>query len=49
QVKDQSTTAKPGAKTLDKNPKKDKKSSPEATQILTGYEAVGEEQERIET
>ncbi|PKY59137.1 hypothetical protein RhiirA4_481631 [Rhizophagus irregularis] len=46
--KNQSTTAKPGAKTLDKNPKKDKKSSiPEATQILTGYKAVGDEQEQI--
>jgi hypothetical protein len=42
QVKNQSTMANPGAKTLAKNPKKNKKSSePEATQILTGYEAVG--------
>ncbi|CAB4429760.1 unnamed protein product [Rhizophagus irregularis] len=48
QVKNQSTMANSGAETLAKNPKKDKKSlSPEATQILTGYEAVGEEQERI--
>ncbi|CAB4439622.1 unnamed protein product [Rhizophagus irregularis] len=47
QVKNQSTTAKPDTKTPVKNPNKDKKSSPEATQILTGYEAVGEEQERI--
>ncbi|PKY31703.1 hypothetical protein RhiirB3_449443 [Rhizophagus irregularis] len=41
----QSTTAKISVK----NSQKDKKSSePEATQILTGYEAVGEEQERIQ-
>ncbi|CAB4417228.1 unnamed protein product [Rhizophagus irregularis] len=47
-VKNQSTTANSGAQTLAKNLKKDKKSSsPEATQILTGYEAIGEEQERI--
>ncbi|PKB96223.1 hypothetical protein RhiirA5_435215 [Rhizophagus irregularis] len=44
QVKHQSTTANPNAKTLAKNPKKDKKSSePKATQILTGYEAVGDD------
>ena len=48
QVKNQSTTAKPDAQTSAKNSQKEKKSSiPEATQILTGYEAVGEEQERI--
>ncbi|PKY46935.1 hypothetical protein RhiirA4_461953 [Rhizophagus irregularis] len=48
QVKNQSTTAKPDAKTSAHNSQKEKKSSkPEATQILTGYEAVGEEQERI--
>ncbi|CAB4417822.1 unnamed protein product [Rhizophagus irregularis] len=48
QVKHQSTTAKPNAKTSAKNSQKDKKSSePEATQILTGYEAIGDEQERI--
>ncbi|CAB4439610.1 unnamed protein product [Rhizophagus irregularis] len=46
-VKNQSTTAKPDAKTSAKNSQKDKKSSePEATQILTGYEAVGEELKR---
>ncbi|CAB4422565.1 unnamed protein product [Rhizophagus irregularis] len=48
QVNDQSTTAKPDAKTSAKSSHKGKKSSePEATQILTGYEAVGDEQERI--
>ncbi|GBC11997.2 hypothetical protein GLOIN_2v1871772 [Rhizophagus irregularis DAOM 181602=DAOM 197198] len=48
QVANQSTKAKPDAKTSAKNSHKGKKSSePEATQILTGYEAVGEEQERI--
>ncbi|PKC65556.1 hypothetical protein RhiirA1_460878 [Rhizophagus irregularis] len=48
QVKNQSTTAKPDAKTSAKNSQKDKKSSDtEVTQILTGYEAVGDEQERI--
>jgi hypothetical protein len=41
QVKNQSTTAKPDAKTSVKN------SESEATQILTGYEVVREEQERI--
>ncbi|PKC57902.1 hypothetical protein RhiirA1_401043 [Rhizophagus irregularis] len=45
QVKNQSTMANPDAKTLVKNSKK--ASIPEATQILTGYEAVGDEQERI--
>ncbi|CAB4410497.1 unnamed protein product [Rhizophagus irregularis] len=49
QVTNQSTTANPGAKTLAKNSKKEKKSSvPEVTQILTGYEAVRKEQERIQ-
>ncbi|GBC44370.2 hypothetical protein GLOIN_2v1871772 [Rhizophagus irregularis DAOM 181602=DAOM 197198] len=48
QVANQSTKAKPNVKTSAKNFQKGKKSSePEATQILTGYEAVGEEQERI--
>ncbi|PKY57723.1 hypothetical protein RhiirA4_479007 [Rhizophagus irregularis] len=48
QVKHQSTTAKPDAKTSANNPQKEKKSSkPEATQILTGYKAVRDEQERI--
>ncbi|PKY61151.1 hypothetical protein RhiirA4_485742, partial [Rhizophagus irregularis] len=47
QVKHQSTTANPD-KVSAKNSQKEKKSSvPEVTQILTGYEAVGEEQERI--
>ncbi|GET62165.1 hypothetical protein GLOIN_2v1791351 [Rhizophagus irregularis DAOM 181602=DAOM 197198] len=45
QVKNQSTMANPDAKTLVKNSKK--ASIPEATQILTGYKAVGDEQERI--
>ncbi|PKY31972.1 hypothetical protein RhiirB3_449855 [Rhizophagus irregularis] len=41
--------AKPDVKTSAKNSQKGKKSSePEATQILTGYEAVGEEQEQIQ-
>ncbi|PKY31121.1 hypothetical protein RhiirB3_448562 [Rhizophagus irregularis] len=44
QVKNQSTMAKPDAKTSAKNSHKKKKSSePEATQILTGYEAVRED------
>ncbi|PKC54860.1 hypothetical protein RhiirA1_476558 [Rhizophagus irregularis] len=44
QVKHQSIMAKPDAKISAKNFQKDKKSSePEATQILTGYEAVGED------
>ncbi|EXX50305.1 hypothetical protein RirG_272070 [Rhizophagus irregularis DAOM 197198w] len=48
QVVYQSTKAKPDVKTSAKNSHKGKKSSePEVTQILTGYEAVGEEQERI--
>ncbi|GBC33217.2 hypothetical protein GLOIN_2v1773465 [Rhizophagus irregularis DAOM 181602=DAOM 197198] len=48
QVKNQSTTAKPDAKTSAKNSQKNKKSPDnEVTQILTGYEAVGDEQERI--
>ena len=49
QVKNQSTTAKPDAKTPEKNSEKEKKSSePEAiTLFLTGYDAVGEELERI--
>ncbi|GBC48951.2 hypothetical protein GLOIN_2v1871772 [Rhizophagus irregularis DAOM 181602=DAOM 197198] len=48
QVANQSTKAKPDVKTSAQNSQKGKKSSePEATQILTGYEAVGEEQERI--
>jgi hypothetical protein len=49
QVKNQSTTAKPDAKTTVKNSQKEKKSStPEVIQLfLTRYEAVGEEQERI--
>jgi hypothetical protein len=48
QVKHQSTMAKPNVKTSAKNSQKEKKSSePEATQILTGYKAVREEQERI--
>ncbi|PKC01492.1 hypothetical protein RhiirA5_456430 [Rhizophagus irregularis] len=46
QVANQSTKAKPDVKTSAKNSQKGKKSSePEATQILTGYEAVEEEQE----
>ncbi|PKK57359.1 hypothetical protein RhiirC2_798170 [Rhizophagus irregularis] len=46
--KNQSTTAKPDAKTSAKNSQKDKKSPDnEVTQILTGYEAVGDEQEQI--
>ncbi|EXX55571.1 hypothetical protein GLOIN_2v1791351 [Rhizophagus irregularis DAOM 181602=DAOM 197198] len=45
QVANQSTKAKPDVKTSAKNFHKGKKSSePEATQILTGYKAVGEEQ-----
>ncbi|PKY37067.1 hypothetical protein RhiirB3_461234 [Rhizophagus irregularis] len=49
QVKNQSITAKPDAKTSAKNSQKDKKSSDnEVTQILTGYEAVRDEQERIQ-
>ncbi|PKK61461.1 hypothetical protein RhiirC2_791766 [Rhizophagus irregularis] len=48
QVKHQSTTANPDAKTSAKNSHKGKKSSDtEVTQILTGYEAVREEQEQI--
>ncbi|PKC00936.1 hypothetical protein RhiirA5_427491 [Rhizophagus irregularis] len=48
QITNQSTKAKPDVKTSAKNSHKGKKSSePEATQILTGYETVGEEQERI--
>ncbi|CAB4417212.1 unnamed protein product [Rhizophagus irregularis] len=48
QVKNQSITAKPDAKTSANNSHKGKKTSePEATQILTGYEAIGDEQERI--
>ncbi|PKK57682.1 hypothetical protein RhiirC2_797599 [Rhizophagus irregularis] len=47
-VKNQSTMAKPDAKTSAKNFQKDKKlPDNEITQILTGYEAVGDEQERI--
>ncbi|GBC19107.2 hypothetical protein GLOIN_2v1791351 [Rhizophagus irregularis DAOM 181602=DAOM 197198] len=46
QVANQSTKAKPDVKTSAQNSQKGKKSSePEATQILTGYEAVGEEQD----
>ncbi|PKY57995.1 hypothetical protein RhiirA4_479506 [Rhizophagus irregularis] len=50
QIKHQSTTAKPDAKTPVNNSQKEKNKPlpvPEATQILTGYEAVGDEQERI--
>ncbi|CAB4417208.1 unnamed protein product [Rhizophagus irregularis] len=50
QIKHQSTTAKPDAKMPAKNSQKEKNKPapvPEATQILTGYEAVGDEQERI--
>ncbi|CAB4410478.1 unnamed protein product [Rhizophagus irregularis] len=49
QVKNQSTTAKPDAKTPAKNSQKEKKSSePEVIQLfLTGYEAVGDELERV--
>ncbi|EXX62942.1 hypothetical protein GLOIN_2v1791351 [Rhizophagus irregularis DAOM 181602=DAOM 197198] len=48
QITNQSTKAKPDVKTSAKNSHKGKKSSePEATQILTGYETVGEEHERI--
>ncbi|EXX58021.1 hypothetical protein RirG_201770 [Rhizophagus irregularis DAOM 197198w] len=48
QVANQSTKAIPDVKTSAKNFHKGKKSSePEATQILTGYEAVREELERI--
>ncbi|GBC24582.1 hypothetical protein GLOIN_2v1871772 [Rhizophagus irregularis DAOM 181602=DAOM 197198] len=48
QVANQSTKAKADAKTPAKNSHKGKKSSElEATQILTEYKAVGEEQERI--
>ncbi|CAB4429772.1 unnamed protein product [Rhizophagus irregularis] len=48
QVKHQSTTAKPDAKTPVINFQKEKKSpEPEVTQILTGYDAVGDELERI--
>ncbi|EXX56016.1 hypothetical protein GLOIN_2v1791351 [Rhizophagus irregularis DAOM 181602=DAOM 197198] len=48
QVANQSTKAKPDVKTSAKNSQKGKKSSElEATQILTGYEAVRDEQERI--
>ncbi|CAB4432324.1 unnamed protein product [Rhizophagus irregularis] len=47
QVKNQSTTAKPDAKTSAKNSHKGKKTSElEATQILTGYETNDDEQER---
>ncbi|EXX56045.1 hypothetical protein RhiirA5_383955 [Rhizophagus irregularis] len=46
QVKHQLIMANSSAKTLAKNPKKNKKlSEPEATQILTGYKAIGDEQE----
>ncbi|GBC21259.2 hypothetical protein GLOIN_2v1791351 [Rhizophagus irregularis DAOM 181602=DAOM 197198] len=46
QVANQSTKAKPDVKTSAKNSQKGKKSfEPEATQILTGYEAVEKEQE----
>ncbi|PKY46857.1 hypothetical protein RhiirA4_461846 [Rhizophagus irregularis] len=48
QVKNQSTTAKPDAKTSAKNSHKGKKTSElEATQILTGYETNDDEQERV--
>ncbi|PKY32147.1 hypothetical protein RhiirB3_450134 [Rhizophagus irregularis] len=48
QIKNQSTKAKPDVKTSAQNSHKGKKSSElEATQILTGYEAIGEELERI--
>ncbi|GBC14135.1 hypothetical protein GLOIN_2v1791351 [Rhizophagus irregularis DAOM 181602=DAOM 197198] len=48
QITNQSTKAKPDVKTSANNSHKEKKSSePEATQILTGYKAIGEEQERI--
>ncbi|EXX60767.1 hypothetical protein GLOIN_2v1791351 [Rhizophagus irregularis DAOM 181602=DAOM 197198] len=48
QIKNQSTKVKPDVKTSAKYSHKGKKSSaPEATQILTEYKAVGEEQERI--
>ncbi|EXX64460.1 hypothetical protein GLOIN_2v1871772 [Rhizophagus irregularis DAOM 181602=DAOM 197198] len=48
QTTNQSTKAKPDVKTSAKNSHKGKKSSePKATQILTGYETVREEQERI--
>ncbi|CAB4421411.1 unnamed protein product [Rhizophagus irregularis] len=49
QVKHQSTTAKPDAKTPAKNSQKEKKSSePEVIQLfLTGYEAVDDERERV--
>ncbi|PKC53067.1 hypothetical protein RhiirA1_480090, partial [Rhizophagus irregularis] len=48
QVANQSTKAKPVVKTSAKNSHKGKKSSKlEAIQILTGYEAVREELERI--
>ncbi|GBC21165.2 hypothetical protein GLOIN_2v1790075 [Rhizophagus irregularis DAOM 181602=DAOM 197198] len=47
QVKHQLIMANSSAKTLAKNPKKNKKlSEPEATQILTGYKAIGDEQEK---
>ncbi|PKC53694.1 hypothetical protein RhiirA1_478753 [Rhizophagus irregularis] len=48
QTTNQSTKANPDVKTSAKNSHKGKKSSElEATQILTGYETVGEEQEQI--
>ncbi|EXX66845.1 hypothetical protein GLOIN_2v1791351 [Rhizophagus irregularis DAOM 181602=DAOM 197198] len=48
QIKNQSTKAKPDVKTSAQNSHKGKKSSKlKATQILTGYETVGEELERI--
>ncbi|CAB4423745.1 unnamed protein product [Rhizophagus irregularis] len=49
QVKNQSTTAKPDAKTPAKNSQKEKKSStPEVIQLfLTGYETTDDERERV--
>ncbi|EXX50309.1 hypothetical protein GLOIN_2v1791351 [Rhizophagus irregularis DAOM 181602=DAOM 197198] len=49
QTMNQSTKAKPDVKTSAKNSHKGKKSSElEATQILTEYETVREEQEQIQ-
>ncbi|PKC00937.1 hypothetical protein RhiirA5_504895 [Rhizophagus irregularis] len=48
QVKNQSTTANPGAQTSAKKPRKGKNSSvPEATQILTGYKEADDQREQV--
>ncbi|EXX55573.1 hypothetical protein RirG_224260 [Rhizophagus irregularis DAOM 197198w] len=48
QVKNQSTTANPGAQTSAKKPYKGKNLPiPEATQILTGYKEADDQQEQV--